>query len=96
MDPRKNPSKSSTLSKPPSLFKKVYRFPFDKLEEITTGESDLILANSEFTARVYQRAFPSLAKGKKPFVVYPCIDVEAYTRGGTGLQGDDSVEMIRR
>ena len=44
-----------------------------------TGQSDVILANSKFTSRVYANAFPSLAKRKSPpKVVYPCIDLEQY------------------
>lgn len=35
-----------------------------------------MLANSSFTARVYNRAFPTLKQ--RPRVVYPCIKVEQY------------------
>ncbi|KAL7418615.1 Alpha-1,3-mannosyltransferase-like protein [Cryptotrichosporon argae] len=55
----------------------LYRLPVDKLEEFTTGQADIILANSRFSSRVYARAFPSLAE-RPPRVVYPCIDVDAY------------------
>ncbi|OCF37418.1 alpha-1,3/alpha-1,6-mannosyltransferase [Kwoniella heveanensis BCC8398] len=61
------------------LLKRVYRWPIDKLEEYTTGQSDIVVSNSQFTSRVYARAFPSLAK-RPPRVIYPCIDVEAYQR----------------
>lgn len=64
------------------LFKKLYRLPFDRLEEYTTGHSDIVLANSAFTARVYSAAFPSLAQKPhlRPRVVYPCINLESYNK----------------
>lgn len=76
--------------------RRVYRWPVDRLEEWTTGESrrsillkipgqsDIILSNSLFTSRVYARAFPSLAK-RKPKVVYPCVDVSAYQDPSSGV-----------
>ncbi len=77
-----------------SLLKRVYRWPIDRLEEFTTGElnpveeltagqADVILANSKFSSRVYAAAFPSLAKNP-PKVVYPCIDVDSYTKALKG------------
>jgi alpha-1,3/alpha-1,6-mannosyltransferase len=63
------------------------------------GQSDVILSNSEFTSRVYAKAFKSLWK-RKPRVVYPCIDLAAYQpdklRKGKGKQAseDDSVSLI--
>ncbi|WVQ84160.1 hypothetical protein IAT38_006307 [Cryptococcus sp. DSM 104549] len=59
------------------LVKKVYRWPVDKLEEWTTGQSDVVISNSQFSSRVYAAAFPSLAKRPRR-VVYPCIDIDAY------------------
>ncbi|WVR04558.1 hypothetical protein IAU60_001565 [Kwoniella sp. DSM 27419] len=59
------------------VLKRIYRWPIDKLEEFTTGQSDIVLSNSHFTSRIYARAFPSLAK-RPPRVVYPCIDIDAY------------------
>jgi len=44
---------------------------------VGVGQADVILSNSEFTSKVYAKAFPSLVK-RKPKVVYPCIDVAAY------------------
>ncbi|KAK4689828.1 hypothetical protein P7C73_g293, partial [Tremellales sp. Uapishka_1] len=62
------------------LLKRIYRYPIDKLEEITTGQADIVLSNSKFTSRVYARAFHSLSK-RSPRVVYPCIDIDAYSSG---------------
>lgn len=36
----------------------------------------MLLANSKFTARVFQTYFPSI--GRTPKVVYPGINLEAY------------------
>eukprot|EP00002_Diphylleia_rotans_P025452 TRINITY_DN5034_c0_g1_i2.p1 TRINITY_DN5034_c0_g1~~TRINITY_DN5034_c0_g1_i2.p1 ORF type:complete len:236 (-),score=36.37 TRINITY_DN5034_c0_g1_i2:592-1299(-) len=41
------------LSPRNSLLKKIYRWPFDTLEEITTGMADEILVNSAFTRQVF-------------------------------------------
>jgi alpha-1,3/alpha-1,6-mannosyltransferase len=61
------------------------------------GQADVILSNSEFTSKVYAKAFPSLAK-RKPKVVYPCIDAAAYQAGnkkGKGkAQADDEATNI--
>ena len=77
------------------LLKRIYRFPVDKLEEVTTrecheriaccgcdrdrvytGNADIILANSKFTARVFKTHFPTI--GSTPAVVYPGINLAAY------------------
>ncbi|KAI0093844.1 alpha-1,3-mannosyltransferase ALG2 [Irpex rosettiformis] len=59
------------------LLKSIYRYPVDKLEEVTTRQSDMILANSKFTGRVFKAHFPSI--GTDPTVVYPGINLAAYT-----------------
>jgi len=58
------------------LLKRIYRFPMDYWEEVTTSQADLLLANSEFTAKVFLVHFPSIER--KPRVVYPGINVERY------------------
>ncbi|KAG7562058.1 hypothetical protein FFLO_02530 [Filobasidium floriforme] len=92
MNPREAKKKES--KKAPGLLKRLYRLPFDKMEEATTGESDIVLANSSFTARVYDRAFPTLKQ--KPRVVYPCIKVEQYVGlDPAETNNDKNVQMIR-
>jgi alpha-1,3/alpha-1,6-mannosyltransferase len=59
-----------------SILKYIYRFPMDWLEEVTTTQADLILANSKFTARVTKLHFSSLRHQLK--VVYPGINTAAY------------------
>ncbi|WWC67851.1 uncharacterized protein I206_101768 [Kwoniella pini CBS 10737] len=83
-----------------SLLKKLYRFPIDKLEEFTTGQSDIVLSNSKFTSEIYSRVFPSLSK-RPPRVVYPCIDINAYQSLKSGKKGkgkakfDPEIELIQ-
>ncbi|KAI6101835.1 glycosyltransferase family 4 protein [Pisolithus sp. B1] len=42
------------------ILKRIYRYPMDWLEEVTTRQADIILANSRFTARVTMAYFTSL------------------------------------
>ncbi|KIK70073.1 glycosyltransferase family 4 protein [Collybiopsis luxurians FD-317 M1] len=58
------------------LLKRIYRYPMDWLEEFTTRQADIILANSKFTCRVFNENFPSIHR--TPKVVYPGINIAAY------------------
>lgn len=58
-----------------SLVKRLYRAPFDALEERTTGCADLVLVNSNFTRQVFAAAFPSIARA--PTVLYPTVSLAA-------------------
>ncbi|WVO25159.1 uncharacterized protein IAS62_006548 [Cryptococcus decagattii] len=75
------------------ILKRMYRWPIDKLEEYTTGQSDIIISNSEFSSRVFALAFPSLADQPRR-VVYPCIDVSSYTSTSFDVK-DESVKLIQ-
>lgn len=55
------------------LLKKLYRVPFDALEEWTTGVSDQIVVNSLFTKSIFHKTFTNLSN-VDPKVIYPCID----------------------
>lgn len=75
-----------------STLKTIYRFPMDWLEEVTTSmcdttcpefvftgdlaQADIILANSQFTARVTRSHFSSIKHQLK--VVYPGINIAVY------------------
>ena len=48
------------LSKHDSLLKRLYRLPFDALEEHTTGMADVIFANSIYTLSVILDTFTSI------------------------------------
>ncbi|KAI8321304.1 alpha-1,3/1,6-mannosyltransferase ALG2 [Martensiomyces pterosporus] len=59
-----------------TLWRKLYRLPFDLLEEFTTGEADEIVVNSRFTQETFRTAFPHL--GKIPRVLTPALNFQAY------------------
>ena len=59
------------------MLRGVYRMPIDAFEEASTGEADKLLANSEFTAGVFQETFPEMRR--RPRVIYPGIEVGAET-----------------
>ncbi|KAG6827674.1 hypothetical protein H0H92_010805 [Tricholoma furcatifolium] len=59
-----------------SLLKRIYRLPMDWLEEITTRQADVILANSKFTARVTKSYFKTISRPLR--VVYPGINISVY------------------
>ncbi|KAM6500981.1 glycosyltransferase family 4 protein [Amanita muscaria] len=63
-------------NRPASLLKRLYRYPMDWLEEVTTRQADVILSNSKFTARVFKSYFKSI--NHHPRVVYPGINLSAY------------------
>ncbi|KAF9239109.1 glycosyltransferase family 4 protein [Melanogaster broomeanus] len=58
------------------FLKALYRYPMDWLEEVTTRQADLIVANSKFTARVTTAHFTSIKA--TPKVVHPGINIKAY------------------
>ncbi|KAJ2161696.1 Alpha-1,3-mannosyltransferase-like protein [Coemansia sp. RSA 552] len=59
-----------------SLWRQIYRMPFDLLEEVTTGEADQILVNSRFTQETFRKAFPHLST--VPKVLMPGLNLAAY------------------
>ncbi|OCK93042.1 glycosyltransferase family 4 protein [Cenococcum geophilum 1.58] len=64
------------LAKKGGLLKTLYRGPFDWVESWSTGCSDTIVVNSNFTKSIFEKAFPNL-KYREPRVVYPCVDTNA-------------------
>lgn len=63
-----------------SVFKRMYRWVFDSLEEKTTCMADRIVVNSNFTLGVMSTAFPSLRVGSNATVLYPCVDLDQFDR----------------
>ena len=53
---------------------KLYRVPFDAVEEWSTGTSDQIVVNSTFTKSIFHSTFTHLS-AVDPGVIYPCVDV---------------------
>lgn len=64
------------LSKKGGLMKKLYRVPFNLIEEWTTGVSDQIVVNSNFTKGIFHNTFTRLSD-VDPGVIYPCVDIKA-------------------
>jgi len=70
-----DPSRIAEQSKKQlSLLKRIYRAPFDFLEERTTGCADLVMVNSNFTRQVFAAAFPSIKAA--PTVLYPTVSLK--------------------
>ncbi|KAK4460290.1 UDP-Glycosyltransferase/glycogen phosphorylase [Cladorrhinum samala] len=57
--------------------KRLYRIPFDALEQFSMGCADAVAVNSGFTRSVVTRTWPSLAAATDLKIVYPCIDTTA-------------------
>ena len=62
------------LSNRTSCTKRLYRIPFDVIEQVTTALSDRVLVNSKFTKSVYRKTFTLVAK--EPYVLYPCVKLD--------------------
>eukprot|EP00727_Mastigamoeba_balamuthi_P008886 m51a1_g462 putative alpha-1,3/1,6-mannosyltransferase (410) ;mRNA; f:171568-173460 len=86
------------LSPRGGALRRLYRRPFDWLEESTTAKSDRIVVNSRFTAGIFAKAFPSIRS--EPSVIYPSINTAQYDSpppAGTELPGvptDESVPVV--
>lgn len=63
------------LAQKGGTIKSLYRLPFDWVESWSTGCSEVIVVNSNFTKSVFKTAFPGL-KHRNPGVVYPCVDTK--------------------
>ncbi|KAJ2653119.1 Alpha-1,3-mannosyltransferase-like protein [Coemansia sp. RSA 1250] len=74
-----------------TLWQRLYRAPFDLLEELTTGEADQIVVNSKFTQSTFRNAFPRLSV--VPRVLPPAINLAAYDT--TPPADDPAVAMLR-
>ncbi|KAJ4317849.1 Alpha-1,3-mannosyltransferase-like protein [Fusarium piperis] len=67
-----------------SLVKRLYRRPFDWIEEWSMGYSSAVAVNSGFTKGVVEKTWPDLKKHVETVVVYPCVDVEAKEKKDAG------------
>ncbi|XXG97770.1 hypothetical protein Hte_004081 [Hypoxylon texense] len=57
-------------------WKRAYRVPFDRWEQLSMSFADAIAVNSNFTKGVVSRTWPALARRKELEVVYPCVDTK--------------------
>lgn len=62
-----------------SALKRLYRVPFDAVEEWSMGFADAVAVNSNFTKSIVAKTWPSLSEKVDMEVVYPCVDITAPT-----------------
>ncbi|KAK3320741.1 mannosyltransferase [Cercophora scortea] len=62
-----------------SLLKRLYRIPFDALEQWSMRAADAIAVNSLFTKGIVSSTWPALARTHALKVVYPCLDTTTTT-----------------
>lgn len=67
------------LAKRTGLIRKIYRLPFDLIEQFTMSTADSIVVNSGFTKTVYDRTFTLIKDFNVPDVIYPCVDLSKET-----------------
>ncbi|KAH7250696.1 Alpha-1,3-mannosyltransferase-like protein [Fusarium solani] len=85
-----------------SFIKRLYRRPFDWIEEWSMGYSSAVAVNSGFTKGVVERTWPDLKKHVETVVVYPCVDVQAKEKedagedGGVVFKGEKIILSINR
>ncbi|KXX82562.1 hypothetical protein MMYC01_201212 [Madurella mycetomatis] len=61
------------------IWKRLYRVPFDFVEQWSMTFADAIAVNSAFTKSIVSQTWPVLAQKKDLQVVYPCINTTAAT-----------------
>eukprot|EP00520_Triparma_pacifica_P010400 CAMPEP_0118672366 /NCGR_PEP_ID=MMETSP0785-20121206/22501_1 /TAXON_ID=91992 /ORGANISM="Bolidomonas pacifica, Strain CCMP 1866" /LENGTH=226 /DNA_ID=CAMNT_0006567321 /DNA_START=11 /DNA_END=688 /DNA_ORIENTATION=+ len=59
----------------PSLARRIYRYPMDKMEEVCMSSADVVGVNSEFTRGVFRDAFLGM-RDVETEVLYPAINLE--------------------
>ena len=62
------------LSQPGGLAKRLYRLPFDAIEQVTTALADRVVVNSLYTKQVYEDTFSVVRKTAR--VLYPCVRLD--------------------
>ncbi|KAG6087777.1 hypothetical protein E4U31_002541 [Claviceps sp. LM219 group G6] len=76
-----------------SLVKRLYRIPFDFLEEWSMGFAHAVAVNSNFTRGIVAQTWPGLMRKVVTTVVYPCVDTSVPTEktdGQDAIKGDAS------
>lgn len=60
-----------------SVFKRLYRIPFDRIEEKSMSYADDVAVNSNFTKNIVAKTWPELQQHVTTQVVYPCVKTPA-------------------
>jgi len=74
-----------------STIKKLYRIPFDLLEEYSTRMADRILVNSQFTRSIFKESFKRI--NIVPDVLYPGINTKSYEKNID--ENDKNLDLLR-
>jgi len=74
-----------------SIIKKLYRIPFDYLEEVSTDLADKILVNSQFTCSIFKDSFKRI--NIVPDVLYPGINTKQYEKNIDEF--DKSLDLLK-
>ncbi|CAI4063027.1 hypothetical protein SUVZ_07G1810 [Saccharomyces uvarum] len=61
------------LAQRTGLLKKLYRLPFDLIEQFSISAADTVVVNSNFTKNTYYKTFKFLSND--PDVIYPCVEL---------------------
>ncbi|KAL8272370.1 hypothetical protein Esti_003660 [Eimeria stiedai] len=78
-----------------SFLWRLYRYPLDRLEALTTAMCHLLLVNSHFTAETFTRTFPSLRR-EKMHVLYPPVSTDiANASSSDNLDGEASFHGLK-
>ncbi|KAK7414658.1 Alpha-1,3-mannosyltransferase-like protein [Neonectria punicea] len=70
-----------------SSLKRLYRLPFDWIEEWSMGFASAVAVNSRFTKGIVDRTWPGLKSRVAIKVVYPCVDIETKKDNHEELKG---------
>lgn len=79
-----------------TFLKKLYRFPFDLAEQLTTGLSDEIVVNSRFTLSIFEKTFPAMCSIIRPTVLYPSINFSQYDQHPTLTSASQPLTQLRQ
>ncbi|KAJ6232695.1 alpha amylase [Anaeramoeba flamelloides] len=75
-----------------SVWKRIYRYPLDWVEEFSTKKAHLVLVNSKFTLKTFHSTFKSIKKS--PRVLRPGINLELKKSWEKRLEeGEDEKEI---
>lgn len=77
-----------------STIKRLYRIPFDFLEEWSMGFAHSIAVNSNFTKGIVVRTWPKLSAKVALKVIYPCVDIDSEIQADGGQKKLFSGEKI--
>lgn len=78
-------------SAPGGFLKRIYRKPIDWIEMKATGEADLILVNSEYTASIFRKTFPQIKK--EIHILYPTV-ANSYQKTVAGIKTVRSIQEM--